>query len=58
MDREVLRLGAEVTEGEGGKSPLDGVVPKDQQPNLQSHDHIFFTEHFGTVYLADKLLSK
>ena len=31
---------------------------KDQQPNLQSHDHISFTEHFGTVYLADKLLPK
>ena len=58
MVRGVLSPGAEVTEDEGGESPLDGVVPKDQQPNLQSHDHIFFTEHFGTVYLADKLLPK
>ena len=33
------------TEDEGGKSPKDGDVRTDQQPSLQCHDHIFFTEH-------------
>ena len=33
------------TEDEGGKSPQDGDVWTDQQPSLQCHDHIFFTEH-------------
>ena len=33
------------TEDEGRKSPKDGDVGTDQQPSLQCHNQIFFTEH-------------